>query len=196
MLIKSRTPGPRAKFLDLPAIPYGSEHKPMGFPIFNTVTVFSFSRSDVSMIAQLVHCDIKKHLQQKEEAREIRSERARTKRVKAFKINYHQDQLEITTGATSKRHVNRMSVPLLMTNDQANQVTGLKELLALDPNEDEDEDGFNEFGCHSFCYHDIGLCDSCGDVPGYSHEWCIQCDTVRMDRRFEQYYSKVAEGRR
>jgi hypothetical protein len=104
MLIKSRTPGPRAKFLDLPSIPYGSEHKPMGFPIFNTVTVFSFCRSDVQMIAQLVHGDVKKHLRQKEEESRERRAKARRKRVRDFKIRHCQEKVEISTGAVAKRH--------------------------------------------------------------------------------------------
>jgi hypothetical protein len=114
MLIKSRKPGPRAKFLDLPPISYGSEHKPMGFPIFNTVTVFSFRRSDVELIAKVVHGDVKKHLQQKGVERELRSIRARTKRVRGFKINWHQEQLDVATGAVAKRHLKGMPGPLLL----------------------------------------------------------------------------------
>jgi hypothetical protein len=70
MLMKSRKPGPRAKFTDLPAIPYGSEYKTLGFPVFKTITVFYFRHKDLRRIADLVHGDWVKHMNLKIRERE------------------------------------------------------------------------------------------------------------------------------
>jgi hypothetical protein len=104
MLIKSRKPGPRAKFLDLPTISYGSEYKPVGFPAFKSVCIYYFRRSDVEMLAKLVHGDVEKHVRQKEIERNFRRIKVRNKRVRDFRIKHHQDKVEISTGAVAKRH--------------------------------------------------------------------------------------------
>jgi hypothetical protein len=104
MLIKSRKPGPRAKFLDLPTISYGSEYKPVGFPAFKSVCMYYFSRSDVEMLAKLVHGDVEKHIRQKEMKSNVRRANARNKRVRDFRIKHHQEKVEISTGAVAKRH--------------------------------------------------------------------------------------------
>lgn len=104
MLIKSRAPGPRAKFTDLPAISYGSSYKAVGFPAFKKMTVFSFREKDVEMIAGMVHGDFYKHMQEKEDARDARREKARRKRVRELVIKYHEDKLEISTGEVARRY--------------------------------------------------------------------------------------------
>jgi hypothetical protein len=103
-LIKSRKPGPRAKFLDLPTISYGSEYRPIGFPAFKAVCIYYFRRSDVEILARLVHGDVEKHVRQKEVERNVRRIKARNKRVRDFRIKHHQDKVEISTGAVAKRH--------------------------------------------------------------------------------------------
>lgn len=107
MLMKTRRPGPRAKFTDLPAIPYGSEYKALGFPVFKTITVFYFRFEDLRRIADLVHGDWDKHMSLKRVERAARQERARTKRVRKFIIEYHERELEISKGKVAKRHQKR-----------------------------------------------------------------------------------------
>jgi hypothetical protein len=107
MLIKSRTPGPRAKFTDLPAIPHGSEYKSIGFPVFNTITVFYFRHKDLRALADLVHGNWVAHSSQKLRERFARQEKLRTKRVRKFVIEYHERELEVSKGKTAKRHKKR-----------------------------------------------------------------------------------------
>jgi hypothetical protein len=96
MLIKSRKPGPRAKFLDLPMISYGSDYKPVG--------LYYFRRTDVEMLAKLVHGDVEKHVRQKVYERAVRRIKARKTRVREFRIKHHQEKVEVSTGAVAKRH--------------------------------------------------------------------------------------------
>jgi hypothetical protein len=125
MLIKSRKPGPRAKFLDLPTISYGSEYKPVGFPAFKRVCIYYFRRSDVEMLAKLVHGDVGKHLRQKEMERNVRRATARRKRVRDFRIKHHQEKVEISTGAVAKRHaIGNIDEPSLETGHRANPQQG------------------------------------------------------------------------
>jgi hypothetical protein len=107
MLIKSRTPGPRAKFTDLPVIPYGSEYKSFGFPVFKTLTVFYFRRKDLRILANLVHGDWVKHINQKLRETHVRQEKSRTKRVRKFVIEYHERELEVSKGKAGRQHRKR-----------------------------------------------------------------------------------------
>ena len=107
MLMKSRKPRPRAKFTDLPAIPYGSEYKALGFPVFKTITVFYFRLEDLRRIADLVHGDWDKHMSLKRVERAARQQRARTKRVRKFVVEYHERELETSKGKVAKRHQKR-----------------------------------------------------------------------------------------
>jgi hypothetical protein len=108
MLMKSRKPGPRAKFTDLPAIPYGSEYKSFGFPVFKTVTVFYFRHSDLRRIANLVHGDWVKHMNLKNIERVARQRKGKVKRVRKFIIEYHERELETSKGKVARRHQKRM----------------------------------------------------------------------------------------
>jgi hypothetical protein len=58
---------------------------------------------------------------------------------------------------------------------------------------DEPEDGtVSRFGCtENYCYHNVGLCDSCGDIPGRNHNECDECDYIFTDRRYDQFWSHV-----
>lgn len=114
MLIKSRKPGPKAKLLDLPIIPYGTEYKRFAFPLFYRVCVYYFRRSDVEMLAKMVHGDVNKHMEQKAAERQVRRQRARTKRVRSFKIEYHRGEFETSTDAIAELHSNSMSGPSLI----------------------------------------------------------------------------------
>jgi hypothetical protein len=107
MLMKSRKPGPRAKFTDLPVIPYGSEYKTIGFPVFRTITVFYFRRDDLRHIADIVHGDWVKHMGMKLDERAARKRKAKTKRARMFIITYHERELEKTKGKVAKRHQKR-----------------------------------------------------------------------------------------
>lgn len=107
MLMKSRKPGPRAKFTDLPAIPYGSEYKSIGFPVFKTITVFYFRPRDLRRIANLVHGDWIKHMSSKHVERAARQKKFRTKRVRKFIIEYHERELETSKGQMARRHQKR-----------------------------------------------------------------------------------------
>lgn len=111
MLLKSRKPGPRAKFTELPTILYGSAYKAMGFPVFKRMTAFYFRPKDVLKIARLVHGDVDKHMMQKQEARDERREKARAKRVREFVIKFHEDCLEVSTGKAALRHEKSMHRP-------------------------------------------------------------------------------------
>lgn len=110
MLMKTRKPGPRAKFVDLPIIPYSSEYKAIGFPAFKSMTVFHFRSKDLKMLANLVHGDWRQHMCKKRQEREMRQEKARTKRVRKFIIEYHERELEVSTGKAAKRHQKRKSI--------------------------------------------------------------------------------------
>jgi hypothetical protein len=107
MLIKSRKPGPRAKFTDLPAIPYGSEYKALGFPVFKSIAVFCFRNKDLARLAGLVHGDFETHMRAKRRERFERQDKAQTKRVRKFIIEYHERELEISTGQAARRHQKR-----------------------------------------------------------------------------------------
>lgn len=109
MLIKSRKPGPRAKYTDLPTIPYGSEYKTIGFPVFKTITVFYFRCVDLRRLANLVHGDWAKNANLKLRERIDRQEKARTKRVRNFIIEYHEREVEVSKGKIAKRHEKRTS---------------------------------------------------------------------------------------
>jgi len=64
-------------------------------------------------------------------------------------------------------------------------------LRSLAPDEPENAIT-NRFGCNKhYCYHTIGLCGECGDVPGRNREDCDRCDFVYTDRRYDQFYSHV-----
>ncbi|GAB7326160.1 hypothetical protein MBLNU13_g10166t1 [Cladosporium sp. NU13] len=174
MLMKSRKPGPRAKFTDLPAIPYGSEYKALGFPVFKTITVFYFRLEDLRRIADLVHGDWIKHMSLKRVERAARQERTRTKRVRKFIIEYHERELETSKGKVAKRHQKR-----------------LNKLRSLAP--DEPENGASSrFGCTKhYCYHNVGLCEDCGDIPGRNREDCDYCDSVYTERRYDEFWSHL-----
>lgn len=107
--MKTRKPGPRAKFTDLPAIPYGSDYKSFGFPVFKNTTVFYFRLSDLEKIGNIVHGDWIKHMSLKSVDRAARQQKARTKRVRKFIIEYHERELEKTNGKAAKRHRKRTS---------------------------------------------------------------------------------------
>jgi hypothetical protein len=107
MLMKTRKPGPRAKFTDLPAITYGSEYKTIGFPVFKTITVFYFRLKDLRRVADLVHGDWVKHMNRKIVERAARQQKVRNRRVRKFIIEYHERELETSTGKVAKRHQKR-----------------------------------------------------------------------------------------
>lgn len=107
MLMKSRKPGPRAKFTDLPVITYGSEYKTIGSPVFKTITVFYFRRDDLRRIADLVHGDWYKHMKSKLDEREARQQKTKIKRVRKFIIAHHERELETSKGQVAKRHQKR-----------------------------------------------------------------------------------------
>jgi hypothetical protein len=67
-------------------------------------------------------------------------------------------------------------------------------MLDANPNDDVDEYLIGNCGCGYcpyICCDDEGLCDSCGDVPGYSHEVCDTCIGIWVDRRYEEYFSRA-----
>jgi hypothetical protein len=66
--------------------------------------MFSFRRSDVEMIAKLVHGDVEKHVRQKQTERSLRAIKARRMRVREFRIKHHREKVEFSTGADAKRH--------------------------------------------------------------------------------------------
>ena len=107
MLMKSRKPGPRAKFTDLPAITYGSEYKTIGFPVFKTITVFYFRSKDLRRIADHVHGDWVKHMNLKHVERDARQRKVKIKRVRKFIIEYHQRELETSKGKVATKHQKR-----------------------------------------------------------------------------------------
>jgi hypothetical protein len=191
MLMKTRKPGPRAKFTDLPAITYSSEYKSLGFPVFKTMTVFHFRDKDLERLANLVHGDWVSHMRKKRVARAARQQKAQVKRVRKFIIDYHERELEVSKGKVAIRHEKRTSLVSGVAFLLADQLQGLAKLLALAP--DEIEEGVtSRFGCSSqYCYHDVGLCDFCGDVLGHNHDNCHCCDSVWSDRRLEQFYSRL-----
>jgi hypothetical protein len=104
MLLKSRKPGPRAKFLDLPPIIYNTTVKAVGYPMFISVTSFTFRRKDVEMIARHVHGDMEGHMQQKRRERYLRGCKARGRRIRDFKVAYHESELKVATGKSARRH--------------------------------------------------------------------------------------------
>ena len=92
MLLKSRTPGPRAKHTNLPTILYGSAYIPKGFRMGWQLT-HRFFRQDVKMIAQLVHGDVSAHLTQKaEKLAALKLTRLRKLHVE-LKTRHHTDQI-------------------------------------------------------------------------------------------------------
>jgi hypothetical protein len=116
MLLKSRKPGPRATFVNLPPIPYSSQTKGIGFPVFGSVTSFTFRRKDVEMIARLVHGDVDGHMKQKRQERLSRELKARRGRIRELKIGYHEFELEAAKGKSVARHERGMltkRVPLV-----------------------------------------------------------------------------------
>lgn len=111
MLMKTRKPGPKAKFTDLPAVTYGSEYKNIGFPAFKTMIVFYFRSKDLQMLANLVHGDWRQHMAKKWQERIIRQEKAQVNRVRKFIIDYHERELEVSKGRDAKQHQKRESLP-------------------------------------------------------------------------------------
>jgi hypothetical protein len=85
-------------------ISYGSDYKPVGFPAFKPVCIYYFRRTDVEMLAKLVHGDVEKHVRQKVYERAVRRIKARKTRVREFRIKHHQEKVEVSTGAVAKRH--------------------------------------------------------------------------------------------
>jgi hypothetical protein len=76
----------------------------MGFPAFKPVCIYYFRRSDLEMLARLVHGDVEKHVRQKEIERNVRRIKARRTRVRDFRIKHHQEKIEVSTGAVANRH--------------------------------------------------------------------------------------------
>ena len=76
----------------------------MGFPAYKSVCTYYLRRSDVEMLAKLVHGDVEKHVRQKEMERAVRRATARRKRVREFRIKHHQETVEVSTGEVAKRH--------------------------------------------------------------------------------------------
>ena len=58
---------------------------------------------------------------------------------------------------------------------------------------DELENGVrSRFGCTKhYCYHNVGLCEYCGDIPGRNREDCGYCESVYTDRRYDEFWSHV-----
>lgn len=105
MLLKSRKPGPRAKVIDLPTIAYGSEYQAIGSYFHHTkTTVFRFPRKDVEKIARLVHGNLEGHMKQHKEKQAARALKGRRERIRAQKIKYHEERLEVATGKTAVKH--------------------------------------------------------------------------------------------
>lgn len=113
MLLKSRKPGPRAKHLDLPPVLYGSRRASLGFPIFNTATIYLFQREDVAKVAGLVHGDVGAHMEKKKIQQDARALKARCKRVLDAKLGYHRDLEEVTTGNAASYHRHGESIDLV-----------------------------------------------------------------------------------
>ena len=73
----------------------------------------------------------------------------------------------------------------------ADRIPGLTQLRGLAPDERE-KGATNRFGCTKhYCYHNIGLCDECGDVPGRNREDCDHCDYLYTERRYDEFWSHV-----
>lgn len=82
-------------------------------------------------------------------------------------------------------------MPLTRIFTLADRASGLTKLRGLEPDEPESAVA-SRFGCtEHYCYHNIGLCDECGDVPGRNHEDCRECGYLFVDRRYEQFFSHV-----
>lgn len=104
MLLKSREPGPRAKHIELPFIPYGSVYKTRGYVVYSKTVAFYFQRKDIEMIARLVHSNLEEHLARRAAAKVERQRKARAKRIKEFKIKHHTEGVEVYTGEAARRH--------------------------------------------------------------------------------------------
>lgn len=101
MLLKSRKPGPRAKQIDLPTIPYASL-KVGSF--YGAVMSHQCLRKDVMVLAKLVHGDVVAHMTAKYERladqRQKRAEKKYQQRMdarKAEQIAYLQKHLAAAT---------------------------------------------------------------------------------------------------
>ena len=104
-LLKSRKPGSRSKPVNnLPAIPYSTKVKGMGVPIFATITMYLFRQVDVEKIAQLVHGDFEKHMEEKNVQRDERQKKARRDRIRKAMSTHHQNWLEVSKGKGATYH--------------------------------------------------------------------------------------------
>nr|POE72420.1 hypothetical protein CFP56_12293 [Quercus suber] len=99
MLLKSRTPGPRAKHIDLPSIPYGTIWTRMGFGMRSGLA-YRFNYSDVEKIARLVHGDVDAHMARKRQERVARYHKKRKAVWVALKTRYHTDNLQAVLEGT------------------------------------------------------------------------------------------------
>ena len=110
MLIASRAPGPRAKKVVLPNIPYGTVR--CSKPYMNgMLTSYRFLRKDVVMIARLVHGDYEKHMEAKDDQRYARKLKKRNKEHRALKVRYHTDKLErVRLNGTGKERYHQKSM--------------------------------------------------------------------------------------
>nr|POF12322.1 hypothetical protein CFP56_76753 [Quercus suber] len=99
MLLKSRSPGPRAKHLNLPSIPYGTVWTRMGFGLPFGLA-YRFHRHDVEKIARLVHGDVEAHVAKKIQERSLRHRKKRKALWIALKLRYHKDNLQVLRQGT------------------------------------------------------------------------------------------------
>lgn len=101
MLIKTRAPGPRAKRIEFPTIPYATVRKGLGWGLGMTVS-YKFYSKDVEMIARLVHGDVTAHMRTKREKKAARELKKLRELHIELKIRYHTDRLASATKQNNK----------------------------------------------------------------------------------------------
>lgn len=119
MLIKTRKPGPRAKFKqdDLPSITYGTVRT--GTPLLiGQVISYRFFRKEVEAVANFVHGNVQEHMETKKQQRKDRRAKKRRDHQRERQINWHEYCVEDASSKEEKEfHEMRMWVISFPTPD-------------------------------------------------------------------------------
>ncbi|GAB7362670.1 hypothetical protein MBLNU230_g2979t1 [Neophaeotheca triangularis] len=188
MLLKSRSPGPRAKHSNLPVIPYNTVWGGLG--IFNGYGVkYNFLRSDVERIANLVHGDVEEHMKEKTRKNDARKEQKRIKVKRELKIRYHTAKRDSAVPGKKRRHQKR--IDFYAREDYSGESYTLTEPCSS-CGERHDEDDYSSFGYES----DVSGFGDYDDVHQrlYCDEDCACGDY--FERRYRKYEENVLKRQR
>ncbi|KAK5724828.1 hypothetical protein LTR15_004877 [Elasticomyces elasticus] len=163
MLIPTRTPGPRAKHTDLPAISYATKKTGTAIGV-GMCTSYRFYVKDVKRIAELVHGDVKARMDKKTAERQQR----KNKKVRANKLELKIEKYKDIAKNTKK------------DKKRARAHKRIKRYEALDADGGYQSDAVSEFDRSERRTNHLKLCKTLD---------CYRCENMKVDwKKYDMEY--------